>query len=308
MPLEDPDTASRGRAAGPRDGRRRRLVVNGDDFGLAPEVNQAIVRAHRDGILTSTSLMVAAPAAREAVALARAEPRLAVGLHLVLVQGRSALRPESLGGLARADGSFREQAILAGIAYFFRPALRAALRREVRAQLEAHRSTGLALSHVDGHLNIHLHPFVQQVLVDLAPEFGIRAVRLTREPIVENLRYDPRHAVRKTLEGVVFRILSRIAERRFARLGVTSTDHLFGLHQTGACDEAYLAHLLRRLPPGDSELYCHPAQAQTAEMRRMMPGYTPAAELAALTAPSIRALVDELGIELVSYPELVASR
>jgi chitin disaccharide deacetylase len=106
----------------------------------------------------------------------------------------------------------------------------------------------------------------------------------------------------------VFRILSRIAERRFARLGVTSTDHLFGLHQTGACDEAYLAHLLRRLPPGDSELYCHPAQAQTAEMRRMMPGYTPAAELAALTAPSIRALVDELGIELVSYPELVASR
>src|SRR5262249_54191138 len=115
MPLEDPDAASLGRAASPRDGRRRRLVVNGDDFGLAPEVNQAIVRAHREGILTSTSLMVAAPAAREAVELARAEPRLAVGLHLVLVQGRSALRTESLGGLARADGSFREQAILAGI-------------------------------------------------------------------------------------------------------------------------------------------------------------------------------------------------
>src|SRR5205823_10804591 len=96
------------RAAGDR--RRvvsvRRLVVGGDDFGAAREVNAAIVRAHREGILTSTSLMVTGDAAAEAVALARENPRLAVGLHLVLAQGRPSARREEIPGLRARDGEF----------------------------------------------------------------------------------------------------------------------------------------------------------------------------------------------------------
>jgi len=262
------------------------------------------VRAHRDGILTSTSLMVAAPFAAAAVEIARATPTLGVGLHLVLVQGTPASADARATGLATARGGFRESAIPAALRYFFDPTLRRAVLREVRAQLEAYRATGLALGHVDGHLNVHLHPMLQATLAALAPEFGIPAVRLTREPVAPNLRYDPRHRLRKAFEGVVLRFLSGITERRLAPLGVVFADRTLGLHQSGGCDEPYLAHALAELPEGVSELYCHPAEAQTAEMRRLMPGYRPADELAALTSPRIRALVEQRAIELVRWTDL----
>lgn len=279
-------------------------MVTGDDFGLAPEVNRAVVRAHREGILTATSLMVTAPAADEAVALARETPTLDVGLHLVLVQGRPASRDAHLTGLARPGGGFRESAIPAALAYFFTPRLRRAVRREVRAQLELFRATRLPLAHLDGHLNVHLHPMLQDILAPLVPEFGIPAMRLTREAVRPNLRWDRRHAFRKTFEGLTLRLLSAMAERRFRAYGVAFAERSFGLHQTGGCDEPYVAHLLETLPPGTSELYCHPAEAQTAEMRRLMPGYRPADELAALTSPRIRELVERRGIRLVRWSDL----
>lgn len=285
---------------------RRRLIVNGDDFGLAREVNRAIVRAHRDGILTTTSLMVTSPFAGEAVQLARENPRLGVGLHLVLVQGVPASADARTTGLATPSGAFRESAIPAALRYFFDPGLRRAVLREVRAQLERFLDTGLALDHVDGHLNVHLHPMLQATLAELAPEFGIRSVRLTREPIAPNLRYDRRHRLRKIFEGVVLRLLSGITERKLAPLGVAFADRTLGLHQSGGCDESYLTHALAELPDGVSELYCHPAEAQTPEMRRLMPGYRPADELAALTSPRIRAVVEEHGIELIRWSDLHA--
>ncbi|MEW6269185.1 MAG: hopanoid biosynthesis-associated protein HpnK [Thermodesulfobacteriota bacterium] len=281
-------------------------MVTGDDFGLASEVNRAIVRAHREGILTETSLMVTAPAVGEAVALARETPTLDVGLHLVLVQGRPASDDARATGLATPSGGFRESAIPAAIRYFFTPRLRRAVGREVRAQLERFRATGLPLAHLDGHLNVHLHPLLQDVLAPLVPEFGIPAMRLTREAVLPNLRWDRRHAPRKTFEGLVLRLLSAMAERRFRAHGVVFADRTLGLHQSGACDEAYVMHLIDTLPPGTSELYCHPAEAQTAEMRRLMPGYRPADELSALTSPRVRALVEARGVRLSRWSDLRA--
>jgi hopanoid biosynthesis associated protein HpnK len=271
-------------------------------------VNRAVVRAHREGILTATSLMVTAPAVAEAVALARETPTLDVGLHLVLVQGRPASPDARATGLATPAGGFRESAIPAALRYFFTPRLRRAVRREVRAQLERFRATGLPLSHLDGHLNVHLHPMLQDVLAPLVVEFDVPALRLTREPVLPNLRWDRRHAARKTFEGLTLRLLSAMAERRFRALGLAFADCTLGLHQTGTVDEAYVAHLLETLPPGTSELYCHPAEGQTEEMRRLMPGYRPADELAALTSPRIRALVDRERIRLVRWSELREAR
>lgn len=271
-------------------------------------MNRAVVRAHREGILTATSLMVTAPAVAEAVALARETPTLYVGLHLVLVQGRPASPDARATGLATPAGGFRESAIPAALRYFFTPRLRRAVRREVRAQLERFRATGLPLSHLDGHLNVHLHPMLQDVLAPLVVEFDVPALRLTREPVLPNLRWDRRHAARKTFEGLTLRLLSAMAERRFRALGLAFADCTLGLHQTGTVDEAYVAHLLETLPPGTSELYCHPAEGQTEEMRRLMPGYRPADELAALTSPRIRALVDRERIRLVRWSELREAR
>src|SRR5262249_36055756 len=143
----------------PREGGVRTLVVTGDDFGASREVNQAVIEAHEQGILTSASLMIGAPAAAEAVALARAHPRLAVGRPLVVSDGRASLPAREVPRLVDGDGNFRRSAWRAGVRYFFSPATLSELEREIRAQLIGFRETGLALSHVDGHHHMHLHPF-----------------------------------------------------------------------------------------------------------------------------------------------------
>lgn len=284
----------------------RRLVVGGDDFGAAPEVNAGILRAHRDGILTSTSLMVTGDAAAEAVRLARENPRLGVGLHLVLAQGRPAARPEDIPALVGRDGSFRAAPVATGIAYAWLSltrAGRAQLRREVAAQLDAFASTGLRLAHVDGHLNMHLHPMVLAILLELAPHYGVRAVRLLRENLAAALRHDRAHLARKAMEGAVFRVLAAWAAPRLHAAGIVTADRVYGMHQTGHVDERYLLALLAALPPGLSEVYCHPSAGLSAALAPYQRGYDHAGELAALTSPAVRRAAGTAGVELVTYAD-----
>lgn len=282
-------------------------MVSGDDFGAAPEVNTAILRAHENGVLTSTSLMVTGAAAADAAARARACPTLAVGIHLVLVQGRAAAPPARIPHLVGSDGAFGDQPVLAGLRYAWaslRRAGRGELRDEVEAQLAAFTATGLALSHVDGHVNIHLHPMVLPILLELAPRYGIRAMRLTREDLGPALRHDRRHLGRKLGEGLVFRALAAWAAPRLRAAGIATVDRVYGMHQTGQVDERYLLHLIAALPTGVSELYCHPADRQPAALAPFQRGYDHAGEVAALTSERVRAALRARGVALVTYRDL----
>jgi hopanoid biosynthesis associated protein HpnK len=286
----------------------RRLIVSGDDFGVAVEVNEGILRAHHDGILGQTSLMVTGAAAAAAVDLARATPSLAVGLHLVLAQGRPAAPPHDIPELVRADGAFRDTPIRNGLRYawaYVRAAGRAQLVREVEAQLATFARTGLPLAHVDGHLNMHLHPMVLPILLELAPRYGIRAMRVSRESLAAALRYDRRHALRKCFEGVVFHALAAYATPRLRAAGIVTSDRVFGMHETGHVDEAYLLHVIGTLPPGVSEIYGHPATRQAAVMRGHQDGYDHAGEVSGLTSPRVRAALAAAGVTLTTYRELV---
>ncbi|MGL5033811.1 MAG: ChbG/HpnK family deacetylase, partial [Microcystaceae cyanobacterium] len=97
----------------------KQLIINGDDFGLSSSVNQAIIQAHTEGILTSTSLMVTGQACQEAVELAQQNPNLGVGLHLVLVCGRSQLSPVEIPNLVDKNGKFSDDPVKAGLSYQF---------------------------------------------------------------------------------------------------------------------------------------------------------------------------------------------
>lgn len=287
----------------------RRLLVSGDDFGAAPEVNAGIVRAHRDGILTGTSLMVTGEAVADAVQLARASPGLSVGLHLVLAQDRPAAPPAEIPRLLGRDGRFGDQPVWNGLRYAWAwcsRAGRAQLRREVEAQLERFAVTGLPLAHVDGHLNMHLHPMVLPMLCELAPRYGIRVMRLTREDVGTALRWDRRHALRKVAEGAVFRVLAAYAAPRLAAAGIRAPDRIYGMHQTGHVDEAYLLWLIPRLPAGLSEVYCHPAARPPAALVRYQPGYDHEGELAALMSPRVRAALAAAGVALTTTRHLSA--
>lgn len=270
----------------------RRLVVNADDFGRSPDINEAVLRAHVEGILTTASLMVNEPAAPQAVELARACPHLGVGLHLTLLAGQSALPPDRIPGLVDSAGRFPDDPVRIGLRYFFRRDLRRQLEHEIAEQFEAFRATGLRLDHVNGHLNLQLHPTVFGLVLDGAARWGIRHFRVTRDPFWLNARLARGHWLYRISHAVIFGLLSWRARPALDRAGIRHTSHVFGLLQNGRVETAYLERLLPRLPPGDSELYSHPSRL---EFRN---------ELEALTSPSVRALVRRHGIELLRYQDL----
>src|SRR3954469_16544328 len=171
----------------------RRLIVNADDFGRSHSINEAVIRAHQEGILTTASLMVNEPAFEDAVKLAKANPTLGVGLHLTLLCGHSALALEKIPGLVNGQKEFTNSPAAAGFRYFFRQELREQLRSEIHAQFQKFRETGLLLDHVNGHLHLHLHPTVFDILMQDAEELDIERLRLTFDPFWMNWRLASGH-------------------------------------------------------------------------------------------------------------------
>jgi chitin disaccharide deacetylase len=270
----------------------RRLIVNADDFGRSVSINEAIIRAHREGILTTASLMVNEPACEEAVALAREHPALGVGLHLTLLCGHSALPADQIPGLVNVDGEFSDNPAGTGFRYFFYPGLREQLRREIHAQFQKFHATRLPLDHVDGHLHLHLHPTVFRILMADAAQLGFKRTRLTFDPFRLNLRLASGHLIYRAVHMAVFHSLSARARPALARLQIRHTEAVFGLLQTSRVDETYVTRLLPELPAGDSELYSHPS---LDDFRN---------EFEALISPRVQEQVRQLGIKLIRYQDL----
>jgi len=270
----------------------RRLIVNADDFGRSSSINEAVLRAHRDGILTSASLMVNEPAFAEAVALAKENPRLGVGLHLTLLCGHSALSAEKIPGLVNAQNQFSANPVAVGLRYFTRKSLREQLRREIHAQFEKFRATGLPLDHVNGHLHFHLHPTIFRILMEDADRLGVRHLRLTRDPFWLNACLVSGRWLYRASHALIYCWLASRAHSVLQRKNIRHTRTVFGLLQNARVDEAYLVNLLPHLPEGDSELYSHPSLGEFKH------------EFDVLISPRVQALVEELGIELIRYRDL----
>jgi len=269
-----------------------RLIVNADDFGRSHAVNQAVIRAHREGILTSASLMVNEPGCDEAVALARANPKLGVGLHLTLLCGHAALPRERLPGLVNASGEFSNSPVATGLRYFARRSLHDQLRAEIQAQFAKFRATGLPLDHVNGHLHFHLHPTVFGILFQDARDLGIRHLRLTREPFWMDVPLARGRRLYRSAHAAVFFCLSWHLQRVFGLKQFPHTQRVFGLLQDSRVDESYVLKLLHVLPAGDSELYSHPSLTEFKH------------EFDALVSPRVKARIEELGVKLIRYQDL----
>jgi chitin disaccharide deacetylase len=279
----------------------RRVIITGDDFGLSPVVNAAIVQAYREGILTCASLMINGPAWQEAVDLTKAHPDLCVGLHLTLIQGRGVLPPSDIPHLADTQGNFRQDPVGAGLIYFFSRRARQEIRAELEAQVEKMLTAGLHPRFLNGHLNIHLHPAVWPLVPRLAADYNIPAVRLARENLTVSLSLSSRRFVYKTAHALIFAWLSRRAAKTAGKL--KTNDHLFGLLNDGAMDEPFLLGLLPGLAPGVTEIYCHPATLSGREPT-WPSHYRPAAELAALMSPKVAKVLQQQNLELISFDDL----
>ncbi len=255
-------------------------VFSADDFGLTVSVNEAVERAHVEGVLGQASLMVAAPAAADAVRRAKGLGDLKTGLHLVLVDGDSCLGHRHLPTITGPDGRFSADQAALGVKYFFSPAARRELRAEIRAQFAAYSATGLRLHHADAHKHMHLHPTVARLMIEIGREYGLQRIRVPAEPpAIMALCGEKITAGDRALYA-----WSRVLRRQARQAGLASTDHVFGLKWSGHMTEDRIRRLLRHLPVGSAEIYFHPASYRDEDLQRLMPDYEHEAELAALLA------------------------
>lgn len=262
--------------------------MNADDFGFTKDVNDGIIEAHRNGILTATTLMANGDAFDHAVSLARENPSLDIGCHLVLVGGVSIVDgrpfPATVGQLIREILARRINPFL-----------------ELRAQIERIITAGVSPTHLDTHKHTHLFPPVLDAVAKLGNEFGIRWVRrpfdfplqggpvpLSRRIISRSLGF-----LRPQFHGVL------------QRNGCQTTDYFAGFELTGAFHASDLVRLIGALPDGSTEFMCHPgflrdelrqARTRLKESREQ--------ELRALVDPGLRDALSRSGVRLARYREL----
>lgn len=266
-------------------GTPRRVILTADDFGLSEAVNEGIERAHRDGILTHASLMVAGPAAGDAVRRARRMPGLRVGLHLVVIEGPAVLPPAQIPGLVDARGWFPPDQGRLGLRYFFLRPVRRQLAAEIRAQFAAFAATGLALDHADAHKHMHLHPTVGAMMLRIGRDFGLPRIRVPAEPPAV-LRAC---GTRPGPGAQALHAWTRLLRQQARRAGIAATHPVFGIAWSGHMTQPRLLRLLANLPAGASEIYFHPAAARDPLLERLMPDYEHTLEMAALLSPAVRA-------------------
>jgi len=256
----------------------KRLIINADDFGFTRDVNAGIVHAHREGVLTSTTLMATGDAFEDAVRLAHQTPSLDVGCHLVLIQGHALTTgqrfPDTPQELVR--GLFKRKG-------------RLSIYEELQAQIRKIISAGIRPTHLDSHKHSHAFPTIFRIVIRLAQEFGIPYVRL---PLDKAMPYG---AIPCALLDPVYR---RLARNRNVRM----TDHFLGFRLTGSFDEASFKTALAALQEGTTEFMCHPGflgEELRSAVTRLKESRV--RELEALTSPRIREFMDATGVRLATF-------
>lgn len=282
------------------------LIISADDFGASKAVNDAVIDAFRRGILTSCSIMASGEAFLDAVGRARECPDLGVGLHLVAVHGRSVLPHREIPMLVDPLGRFLDDPTLAGLRYYFSRKARRELRRELAAQFEKALGASIPLSHIDGHLHLHVHPVIFRLAVDLGKQYGVCRMRVPEDDLSLARRFDPDLDRGRVVEAAVFRFLTRRMKKRLREEGFSFPSRVFGHLMTGRMDEDYLLFLLDNLPHSASEVYLHPA-VYPDPGRFGSSGYRGRTEYDALMSLKVRRRLEELGLRRVRYSDLACT-
>ncbi len=286
----------------------KNLIVNADDLGWTEGVNRGIAEAHRKGLVTSTSLLANGPAFSSALAVARSNPELGVGVHLNLSDGRPTAKAEQVPGLLNEAGNLEggPESLLLRIASRGLPHKEVEL--EWDAQIGKVRESGIAPTHLDGHKHVQMLPGLFEIALRLAKKHGIRAIRVANEESKLRSVLSPAGEQRAGVvlkQGVLARglkLLARDAREMADRAGLATANYFCGIAQTGVLTREGVEQLLQNLPEGTTELMCHPGYADE-ELRRSGTRLQESrqTELEILTDTRIRKLVATEGIRLISY-------
>jgi hopanoid biosynthesis associated protein HpnK len=284
------------------------LILNADDFGLTRGINEAIIRAHHEGILTSATLMANETAFDDAVKRAKGNPSLGVGVHLVLVGGRpvapaneiASLVDES-GELPRSLGAFVAR-VTAGLIQDEH------IERELHAQIAKIRAAGIEPTHVDSHKHTHAHPRVMESVARVIRQSGVNRIRKPFEALQDSWSLTRVESVAGVIQ-LMGATAAQISAPRFETVsreyGLRSPDRFLGLAVTGEISAAVLRRMIDTVQEGATEIMLHPglcdsdlaATGSRLQAQRQT-------ELEALLDPALKGVLTQRGIRLISYAEL----
>lgn len=286
----------------------KQLILNADDFGMTLGVNEGIVRAHREGVLTSTTLMANGLAFADAVKKAAENPKLGVGCHLVLVGGKPVAPVEQVPSLVDAQGNLPDSLpefvarVSAGLIK------KEEIERELRAQILKIQNAGVVLSHLDSHKHTHAHPRVMDVVGKVAQEFGITKIRRPVENLRsswESTRKDASGTSKQIAAAGVVRVVASGFDAFVEKYKLTCPDYFLGLAMTGQLGPAALARMAESVEEGSTEIMLHPgirdADLAASGSRLQQQRET---EMAGLLDGGVRQAFLERGIHFISYREL----
>lgn len=276
-----------------------RVIINADDFGLTPGVNRGILSAFREGLVTSTTIMVNMRFFEDAVAIARDHAELPVGVHLSLLWGRPVTEPAEVASLVERDGSFPRSLAVLARRYLLGSLDLEHVRLEFRAQIRKFLDTGLVPTHVDTHKHVHCLPGIMQALIDAAGELGIHRLRLPAEEPLRLNGYRPSRSARA--KRSLIRWLCHRSRDRLRRAGMRTPDRFVGIAYQECLNSAVLRLILNSLDDGVTEIMCHPGYVDEhlTEFSKIPPHRE--RELEGLKDPALRDVVNANAIRLMHY-------
>lgn len=280
----------------------KRLIVNADDFGLHPAVNRAIIDGHASGCITSTSLITGGAAYYEALNMANSCPGLGVGVHLTLVGERPVTDPARIPSLVDEKGCFPDNYVKFLADFLLGKVSLPEVRCELAAQLDKAAADGINISHIDSHQHLHVFPGIIDIVLDLAAERSVRALRIPAEPLFFTGGYP--FTLGRLVGRTGLSLLAAWARRKARQRGFAAPEHFFGMLAGGNMREEYLLNIIRALPPGTSEIMVHPGNDNAALQDHYGWAYSWQGELSAVMSKQIMSLLAKEGIELVSFREL----
>jgi hopanoid biosynthesis associated protein HpnK len=275
--------------------------VNADDFGMSHAVNAGVLKAAREGVLSSASLMVTGDAAGEAARVARENPYLAVGLHVALGDARSALARELVPELVDERSRFPANPLVSALKYAFHGPSRRRLRVEIEEQFSRFADTGLPLSHVDGHQHLHAHPSVLPIVLELALRHGAKGIRVPREPVWLSLRLNRAAPGFKAGVALGTAFLGAVCSRHLRDCGLARCDYTIGSLMSGMMNSDFAVRALRELNCRSVEMFFHPTVGPVRVPFGPNPG-----DLDTLLSPDFKQILSTGEWKLTNYAGLAA--
>lgn len=281
---------------------KKQLIINADDFGIHPAVNEAVRKAATEGILTSTSLMAGGDAFDEAVEMARSMPSLGIGIHLTLVGGiKPVLPPSEVPSLTWDNGVFCHDYGKLIVRDLEGKISLSEVYAEWDAQIQKIMNTGLPVTHMDGHQHIHMWPHFYPIARDLAKKYHISCMRVPDEDVLFGMKDG--HIIRWAAKNGLS-LLSRMHRPDLKKNHIRTNDHFFGMLYGGHLSPERFAKFILQTKPGITEIMCHPSADTRAMEDTFHWGYHGEDELAGLLADINRELIEKKQISLISYRDV----